>query len=571
MKAAIYARVSTEEQVQNFSIPNQLEQIRKYCKEKDYTVTSEYVDPGYSGTKLERPELTRLLKDARLHVFDIVLVYKLDRFFRSSRHMQNTLAEFDDLGIKFASVTEPFDTSTAMGKAYLGLASTFAEWERNTFMERSRDGTRKSIESGRYSGGIVPYGYQLSKETKKLEINVVEAEVIKKMYDWLINEPLTCYAIAPRLNQLGIPTHYGKTGKGIRGKATANLWRPGRIYNILRNPSYKGEWIYGKRSARKQKNLIAGKCPAIIATETWEKAQAVLKSNSLWADRNSKRDYLLRGLIKCGRCGHSFCGYCAHSTKQGEIRYYRCNRNGQRGQLLSEACSVPSIPADIIENFVWAQIVDFIQKPEKVTEILTSRTLDPVSNGFKNEIDHITKRIDTFSKSEAKLLRLYSDPDNAFSLDAIKTELSEIKKSQAVLERSLQELKAEELKQQQNAVRLDDVEKVLSDLRTNIENVTPAVKRKVVETLLSEIKVDKDEDDNPLITVVFAFDGTGEGMYNVAKNSKLDYELMPVRLFWRPGEAMHLRAGYGRQVSETDQRAIPRPRGHFCRGTAHRL
>jgi len=166
VKAAIYARVSTEEQVQNYSIENQLEHLHKYCEQHNYGVFREYVDPGWSGTTIERPALTNLLSDAKEKLFDVVLVYKLDRLFRSNRHMYNTLAEWEEIGISVSSVTEPFDTTTTMGKAYLGMASTFAEWERNTIVERSQLGIRKAVENGIYSGGIVAYGYRLNPNTK---------------------------------------------------------------------------------------------------------------------------------------------------------------------------------------------------------------------------------------------------------------------------------------------------------------------------------------------------------------------------------------------------------------------
>ena len=141
-----------EEQTQNFSIENQLEHLRKFCKQHSYEVHKEYVDPGWSGTTIERPALTELLKDAERKLFDVVLVYRLDRLFRSNRHMYNTLAKWEEKAISVSSVTEPFDTTTTMGKAYLGMVSTFAEWERNTFMERSQQGIRKAVESGIYSG-----------------------------------------------------------------------------------------------------------------------------------------------------------------------------------------------------------------------------------------------------------------------------------------------------------------------------------------------------------------------------------------------------------------------------------
>ena len=372
MRAAIYARVSTEEQAQNFSIGNQLDQLRKYCQQRSYQAVGEYIDPGWSGTTLDRPALTKLLKDAKSNLLDVVVVYRLDRLFRSNRHMYNTLAEWEEMGISLASVTEPFDTTTTMGKAYLGMASTFAEWERNTFIERSRDGVRKAVEKGFYSGGIVAYGYRLNPDTKKLEIDEPEAKVIRDMFRWLIEDRMTCYSIARRLNALHIPTRYTKDGRGIRGKAVAGLWRPGRVYNMFRNPAYKGEWLYGKRG-HNRKQLIHGICPAIVSEVTYDAGQKRLKENNLWTDRTHRRPYLLRGLIKCGVCGHSFTGKYSRRANNTEDRYYRCNRNGQRGNLLSDRCYAPTVRGDVVEELVWEQICEFIQSPNTVREAIKDK------------------------------------------------------------------------------------------------------------------------------------------------------------------------------------------------------
>jgi site-specific DNA recombinase len=220
----------------------------------------------------------------------------------------------------------------------------------------------------------VPTGYLASKmikvsinpDTKKLEINEEEAKVVRQIFYWVNEKGMTCYSIAPQLNALGIPTRYSKDGRGIRGKATVKLWRPGRVYNMLRNPTYKGEWIYGKRSKKRLNSVVTSTCPPIVDSDTFDKARNRLKDHCLWSDRNSKRLYLLRGLVKCEICGHSYSGYCSHSTRSGELQYYRCNRNGNRGNLLSEACDSPSVPAKLIEDWVWEKITDFVKNPETV-------------------------------------------------------------------------------------------------------------------------------------------------------------------------------------------------------------
>ncbi len=562
MKAALYARVSTEEQAQNFSIGNQVERLRKYCSDKEYPIVEEYVDPGYSGTTLKRPALSKMMDDARAKLFDIILVYKLDRLFRSNRHMYNTLAEFEDLGIQFASVTESFDTTTAMGKAYLGMASTFAEWERNTFMERSRDGMRKAIQSGQYSGGIIPYGYQLNPDTKKLEINEEEAKVVRQIFYWINENDMTCYSIAPQLNALGIPTRYSIDGRGIRGKATAKLWRPGRVYNMLRNPTYRGEWLYGKRSKKRPNLLVKSECPSIVDDATFEKTQTRLKNNNLWSDRNAKRIYLLRGLVKCDLCGHSYSGYYSHSTRNGELRYYRCNRNGNRGNLLSEACESPSVPAKLLEDLIWGKIIDFVRNPETVKKMVANRLESTNEDNHRSDISEAERRLEELIEAEKRLLRLYADPKNKFSRDALDSQLEEIIQSRDFIKKRICELTEAQLSEKEQRKRLENISFILGRLSQSVQNADNETKRFIIENLLLEVRVSKDTQGNPALRIVFAFEENYSlsACYNdtnyESENHQLQSSRMPLRLFWRPLPQVHLSSKPGFPLPAAHQRAV---------------
>ena len=528
-RASIYARVSTEEQTKNFSIENQLDQLHKYCQQRGYQAVEEYVDPGWSGTTLERPALSKLLKDARAKLFDMVLVYKLDRLFRSNRHMYNTMAEFEELGIAFASVTEPFDTTTTMGKAYLGMASTFAEWERNTFIERSKAGLRKAVEQGVFSGGIVAYGYQLNPDTKRLEVQDEEAKIVRDMFNWLINEKMTCYSIAPRLNALGIPTRYTKDQRGIRNKKTAGIWRPGRVYNMLKNPAYKGEWLYGRRGKTKQ--LIKGKSPTIVDVQTFDSAQVRLKENNKWADRTHRRTYLLRGLVKCDICGHAYTGYYTRRANKTEDRYYRCNRNGNRGNLLSERCYAPQIRADIVEEIVWQQICEFIQHPEVVDEILKDKFDACRQAEYIAELAQTRYRLDELKQAECRLLVKYADPKNGFSEEALEAALAEIKGSQKIVQARISELEETIANDDEQRRKICDVNSILSTLRQRVKDATLEIKREIFELLLKEIRVGKAEDGTPILNIVYFF---SKDLVEADANTQLHSSRMPLWLLWRP-------------------------------------
>lgn len=183
IRVALYARVSTEEQTENFSLGSQTELLKKHAKEHQYKIYSIYIDGGYSGASYERPEFQRLLADAKQSRFDIVLVYRLDRFFRSNKDLLNVVDEMSSYNVDLKSITEPFDTSNYLGKFVLSLFGSIAELERNTFIERSKAGRLRRYREGYYSGTTpCKFGYSYNKKTKKLEINDKEAEIVKNIF-----------------------------------------------------------------------------------------------------------------------------------------------------------------------------------------------------------------------------------------------------------------------------------------------------------------------------------------------------------------------------------------------------
>ncbi len=149
MTAAIYARVSTDDQ----SCAMQLSELRGYCQRSGWEVV-EYVDQGVSGTKRSRPALNRLMTDARMKRFDVVLVWKLDRFGRSLQHLVENVQTLDALGIRFVAPTQNIDTDTRspMGKFLMHLFAAFAEFERDLIVERVRAGIAEAKRQGKHCG-----------------------------------------------------------------------------------------------------------------------------------------------------------------------------------------------------------------------------------------------------------------------------------------------------------------------------------------------------------------------------------------------------------------------------------
>ena len=149
MRAAIYARVSTN----NGQDPMmQTRELREYCERRGWTVEGEYVDVGVSGAKDSRPELNRLMTDAKRRKFDAILIWKLDRFGRSLRHLVNALAELEAIGVAFVSLTDNLDLSTPSGRLMFQVIAAMSEFERELIRERVRSGMKNAQAKGKAIG-----------------------------------------------------------------------------------------------------------------------------------------------------------------------------------------------------------------------------------------------------------------------------------------------------------------------------------------------------------------------------------------------------------------------------------
>jgi DNA invertase Pin-like site-specific DNA recombinase len=149
MKVAIYARVST---LNHQDVGMQTRELNEFCERRGWTIFAEYVDVGISGAKDRRPQLDALMLDAGKRKFDVVLVWKFDRFARSVSHLLRALETFNILGIGFVSLSESLDTSTPAGKMVFTVLGAVAELERSLIAERVRAGLRNARSKGKTLG-----------------------------------------------------------------------------------------------------------------------------------------------------------------------------------------------------------------------------------------------------------------------------------------------------------------------------------------------------------------------------------------------------------------------------------
>ena len=222
MKAIGYVRVSTEDQArEGVSLENQKAKIKTYCELKDLDLIEIIEDAGISGKNLNRPGVKKVLELAKKKEVDAVVVYKLDRMFRSTVDALETTRRFDKWGISFHSIQETLDTQSAMGKFFFTLTAALAEMERGIIGERTKAALSHKRAKNEKTGGDVPFGYNLS-STGHLEPNKAEQKAIRLICE-LNRKSYSLRAICMELEKEGHRTKTGKTS-----------WNPKTVSMILK-------------------------------------------------------------------------------------------------------------------------------------------------------------------------------------------------------------------------------------------------------------------------------------------------------------------------------------------------
>ncbi|MTI82094.1 MAG: recombinase family protein [Firmicutes bacterium] len=493
MKVAIYCRVSTEDQAESKTIQNQVEFAKKYCDLHQLTIYKFYLDDGLSGTipLEERPAGGQLLKDAESGCFGTLYVYRLDRLARTTLDILSTHQRLSRLDVGLKSMTESFDTSTPSGKFFMTTLGGIAEIERSTIAERMRLGKVRALAEGRWPGGPPPYGYKVI--DKKLVINENEAKIIKLIFHLYTVEGMDTVSVADYLTAAGYPSP--AASRNI--EKTANVWYGSKVWGVLTNPVYRGEYIYGKNKTSDKQQKFS--CPVIINVRSWKKAEQKLKSNHFNAKRNAKYDYLLRGLVSCGACGRNYCGDGSHS--KGRYHYYRCTGTSSfRGKLV-EKCSSKYVRADILETLVWQDVINYIIKSDDVLQQLQHKMM--TKKGFKpqtKEISLLLKVITQKDKERGRILALYrkgiiGELEAENQLTIIEKELSMLQQRKSRLE-SLRRDSGQELQSDLSK------ESLTSQLQEKFFEASAALKRELMATMVNNIVVNTIKEDGEMVPQV---------------------------------------------------------------------
>jgi site-specific DNA recombinase len=514
-RCVLYPRVSTEMQVDGYSLEGQKNMLTRFADREEMIVVDTYEDAGKSGKSIEgRPAFQKMLRDIEDGLdIDYILVYKLSRFGRNAADILNSLELVQSYGVNLICIEEGIDSSQTSGKLLISVLSAVAEIERENIIEQTMNGRREKARQGGWNGGFAPYGYTL--EDNKLMIEETEAVAIRKIFELYTSSEIGLGGIANQLNLQGIR-------KIPRQNGTLEDWTGHFIKLILDNPVYCGKIAYGRRTKEKVKGtkndyqmkrnddyiLTEGQHKGIVSEEVWEKAHAKRLRTGVKQPSKIGRDrvHLLSGLLKCPVCGSPmYTNKHAWTNKDGtykEIYYYVCSRNRMvRGKhceykaMLKKTDIEPMVIEairEIVRNEEYAQAIK-----KRIGVQIDTKAVDKELEGYQaklKEVDlnktRLEREIDSLP-ADAKY-RERKLHDMTLRLDSLYDVIVE-------LEEKIEDarLRRDAIKQQ--AITLENIYKIMVNFDCVYNIINDEEKRNVVTALIKEIEIYRnDESEYPL-------------------------------------------------------------------------
>ena len=505
MRAAIYARVSTERQERQQTIDSQLDVLRAWANTANHELTDAHVfrDEGYSGSRLDRPGLDALRDAVRDGEVDVVAVLAPDRLARRYAYQVLLLEEFRrvECAVEFLNRAISDDPGDQL---LLQIQGAVAEYERALLGERFRRGKLQKARAGQFIGPRAPYGYRYLPRhdgaAGQLVVDEAEAELVGLLYGWLADEGLTLRQILRRLN---FGPWFPRCGR--------RPWSPSTVHHILSDPVYTGtaysnryEYLpsrkprsrkpsysgKGTRRLRPREQWIAIPVPPLIDQDTWDRAQAQLARNAVLSFRNNrKHNYLLRCLLTCGECGLAMYGITRKAADGREFGYYRCAGKDCVSTARSSPCPRAQVKADDLEKTVWDHVVGLLSDPDRLFaqfQEFAGEAGQAAARGSDAE-RKLRTRLDGLARADRRLL-------DAYQLEVISLEELQERRRQLADQRKALDLQIEQ--QRRLCEQRAKAQAVMTDLtafcqrvRTRLDEASPTDRQVLLQLVIERIIV----------------------------------------------------------------------------------
>lgn len=521
----LYTRVSTEMQVDGYSLEAQHERIKRYADYEGMHIVGTYSDEGKSGKSVEgRPQFREMLEAIKSGKDNVkyVLVFKLSRFGRNAADVLSSLQLMQDYGVNLICVEDGIDSSKDAGKLMISVLSAVAEIERENILVQTMEGRKQKAREGKWNGGLAPYGYKLV--DGKLEIEEEEAEAVRIIFNKFVETNMGATTVARYLNQNNI-------AKKPRSNGTLTKFSTSFVRGVLDNPVYCGQIAFGRRTTEKVKGtrnevrqiktddyiLVKGIHEAIIDMDKWELAR---KKRQQIGGRNEKkysldRRHLLSGILKCPVCNAGMVGNVNRKkSKDGshykDYFYYACKH---RKLLDGHTCTYKKQWKEELINDEVVEVIRNLVKNERFAEIIKDKIggkidtseIDKEKENYERQLRQVNgskrnleNQIDSLSVDD----RFYDRKLNDMQ-DRLNNMYAEI----ADLEELIDELKVRKRNIEMNRISLDNVYRYLLNFDKLYDKFNDDEKRELFSSFVDEIQIyeERQESDQLLKKIHFKF------------------------------------------------------------------
>ena len=510
VRAAIYARVSSDQQAQEQTITSQVAALRERVASDGLILDEElcFLDDGVSGSTLMRPSLERLRDMAYVGSFQKLYVHSPDRLSRRYAYQVLLVDELKRHGVEIEFLNRAIGACPEED-LLLQMQGMFAEYERAKIMERSRRGKRHA--AGRGSINVLsgaPYGYRyISKRDgggeAAYEIHNEQATVVKQIFEWVGRDRISIGEVTRRLTAGAIPTSTGKT-----------WWDRTTVWAMLKNPAYKGSAAFGKtrsgprrpklRSQRGDPKIPRRTCstydtesseqisipvPAIIAEELFATVQEQLTENRLRCrERKRGARYLLQGLLECECCGYAYYGKkVSRSSAKGKVpyAYYRCVGTDAYRFGGKRVCENKQVRTDKLDEAVWNDACELLRNPKLLRKEYERRLATPGSSDGEQSL---RKQVSHAQRTVNRLIDAYAD--GVVDREEFEPRIQRARKRLLDFETKLEALQSRTREQTVLREALECLDSFSETIHNHLDQADWTTRREILRTLVQRVVVE---------------------------------------------------------------------------------
>ena len=514
LRAALYARVSSDHQAEEGTIASQVEAIRQRAAADGLTLDNDlqFLDDGHSGSTLLRPALERLRDQAAAGALDRLYVLAPDRLARNFALQYLLLEEFRAGGVEVVFLNRALGQSPE-DDLLLQVQGVIAEYERAKIVERARRGKQYAARQGQVSVlSQAPFGYRYVRKAEgggaaRFDVVLEDARVVRQIFAWVGLERLSLAEVSRRLERQGVATRTGK-----------RRWDSSALQHLLRNTSYLGEAYYGKMRvvarrpqlrprrhqpevprrtysiARSEAPAVLIPVPALVSPELFAQAGEQLDENRRRARaRRTGAQHLLQGLVVCRHCGYAWTGLRRQPPAAGGRRYdyYRCGGRQMADGDGHPVCQARPVEAADLEAAVWADGCALLADPARVEQEYQRRLQTGPAGAGGTEGEALAKRINGVKKSIGRLIDSYSE--GLLEKEEFEPRLRGARARLALLEAEAQAQADEAARRAELRLVIGQLQEFAAGVQTGLQEAEWGTRREVIRALVKRIEVGDEE------------------------------------------------------------------------------